>query len=91
MNMTLQWWDWVGLAGTASVLLGFFLLQAGKLHGQRIAFQLLNLFGAIGLLVSLYGKFNVSVFLMEAAWALISAYGIVRGGRGGGKSAASNV
>ena len=61
MNMNLQWWDWVGLAGTASVLLGFFLLQAGRLHGQRIVFQLLNLFGAIGLLVSLYGKFNVSV------------------------------
>ena len=91
MNMDLHWWDWVGLAGTASVLLGFFLLQAGKLHGQRIVFQLLNLFGAIGLLVSLYGKFNVSVFLMESAWALISAYGIVRRVRVGKKSAVSNV
>jgi paired small multidrug resistance pump len=89
--MNLQWWDWIGLAGTASVLLGFFLLQAGKLHGQRIVFQLLNLFGAIGLLVSLYGKFNVSVFLMESAWALISAYGIVRRVRGSRKSAVSEA
>lgn len=81
MNLQLQWWDWVGLAGTASVLLGFFLLQAGKLHGQGIVFQLLNLLGALGILVSLYGKFNLAVFLLEAIWALISGYGIVRGMR----------
>ena len=79
MNLQLQWWDWVGLAVTSSVLLGFYLLQAGKLHGQGIVFQLMNLLGALGILVSLYGKFNLSVFLLEATWALISGYGIVRG------------
>ncbi len=81
MNLQLQWWDWVGLAGTASVLLAFFLLQAGKLHGQGIVFQMLNLVGSLGILVSLYGKFNLSVFLLEATWALISGYGIWRGMR----------
>jgi hypothetical protein len=81
MNLQLQWWDWVGLAGTATILLAFFLLQAGKLHGQRIVFQLMNLFGALGVLVSLYGRFNLSVFLLEGTWALISGYGIWRGMR----------
>jgi hypothetical protein len=81
MNLDLQWWDWVGLGGTASVLLAFFMLQAGKLHGQRIVFQLMNLVGALGILVSLYGKFNLPVFLLEATWALISGYGIWRGMR----------
>ncbi len=76
MNLQLHWWDWVGLAGTMSVLLAYFLLQVGKLHGQRIIFQLMNMLGAIGLLVSLYGKFNLSVFLMETVWALVSAFGI---------------
>jgi len=76
MNLHLEWWDWVGLAGTSFVLGAYFLLQAGKLHGQRIVFQLMNLLGAIGLLVSLYGKFNLSVFLMESAWAVVSAFGI---------------
>jgi paired small multidrug resistance pump len=76
MNLQLQWWDWVGLCGTASILLGFFLLQAGKLHGQRILFQLMNLFGALGILVSLYGKFNLSVFLLESTWLVISGFGI---------------
>jgi paired small multidrug resistance pump len=79
--VNLQWWDWVGLAGTVSILFGFFMLQTGKLHGQGIVFQLTNLLGALGILVSLYGKFNVSVFLLEGTWALISGYGIWRGMR----------
>ncbi len=76
MDLQLHWWDWVGLCGTASILLGFFLLQAGRLHGQRSVFQMLNLLGALGILVSLFGKFNLSVFLLESAWLLISGFGI---------------
>ncbi len=76
--MNLQWYDWVGIAGTLLVLLAFFLLQAGRLHGNRLTYQVLNLLGAGGVLVSLWGSFNLSVFLLEAAWVAISAYGIVR-------------
>ena len=76
--MNLEWFDWVGLVGTLMVLGAFFLLQAGRLHGNGIAYQLLNLFGAGGVLVSLLGTFNVSVFLLEAVWVAISAYGIAR-------------
>ncbi len=78
MNLHLQWWDWVGIAGTVAVLLAFFLLQAGRLHGRGIVFQLLNLLGSLGVLVSLYGSFNLSVCLLEGTWALISGYGIRR-------------
>lgn len=76
--MNLEWYDWVGVAGTLMVLGAFFGLQAGRLQGNRLPYQLLNLFGAGGVLVSLLGKFNVSVFLLEAAWVAISAYGIWR-------------
>jgi hypothetical protein len=78
MALNLQWYDWVGVAGTLMVLGGFLLLQAGRLSGTGIVYQLLNLFGAGGVLLSLLGTFNVSVFLLEAAWMLISGYGIVR-------------
>jgi hypothetical protein len=37
----------------------------------------LNLLGAGGVLVSLWGKFNAPVFVLELAWMLISVYGIV--------------
>jgi hypothetical protein len=76
--MNLQWYDWIGILGTLMVLAAFFLLQAGKIHGNRLAYQLLNLLGAVGVLVSLWDRFNPSVFVLELAWVAISAYGILR-------------
>ncbi|MFC7300487.1 CBU_0592 family membrane protein [Cognatiluteimonas weifangensis] len=76
--MGLEWYDWIGIAGTLMVLGAFLLLQAGRLSGTGIVYQLLNLFGAGGVLLSLLGSFNVAVFLLELAWMLISGYGIVR-------------
>jgi len=77
------WYDWIGFAGTLMVLGAFFLLQAGRMAGTSIVYQLLNLLGAGGVLVSLLGAFNPSVFALELTWVLISAYGIARSVRGG--------
>ena len=76
--MDLQWYDWVGLVGTLMVLIAYFLLQAERLHGNGMLYQLLNLFGAAGVLASLYGKFNVSVLLLMTVWIVITAYGLTR-------------
>ena len=78
MALNLAWYDWIGMAGTLMVLVAFFLLQAGRVSGTGIVYQLLNLLGAGGVLLSLLGTFNVSVFLLEFTWVLISGYGIVR-------------
>ena len=78
--MNLFWHDWAGLIGVALVLVAFFLLQAHKLSGQGYPYQAMNLIGAFGILLSLiFGTFNLSAFLQELAWFLISVYGIVRG------------
>lgn len=74
--MNLAWYDVVGLIGTLMILAAFFLLQARRLSGTGLPYQLLNLFGAAGVLVSLLGTFNLSVFLLESAWILVSAFGI---------------
>jgi hypothetical protein len=39
---------------------------------------LLNLVGAGLILLSLAFRFNLSAFLMEAAWALVALYGLAR-------------
>lgn len=78
MVLNLAWYDWVGIVGMLMTVAAFFLLQAGRLSGTGFIYQLLNLFGAGGVLVSLLGTFNVSVFLLELIWVLISGYGIVR-------------
>lgn len=75
---SLAWYDVVGLCGTLAILSGFLLLQAGRLSGTGLVYQLLNLFGAAGILVSLFGTFNLSVFLLELAWIFVSLFGIVR-------------
>ncbi len=76
--MGMHWYDVVGLAGTLMILAAFFMQQIGKLSGTALSYQAMNLFGAAGILVSLLGAFNMAVFLLEAAWVLVSAYGIFR-------------
>ncbi|KGQ19791.1 Permease [Lysobacter dokdonensis DS-58] len=76
--MTFAWYDVVGFAGTLMILGAFAAQQIGKMRGDGAAYQLLNLFGAAGILVSLMGSFNVSVFVLESAWVLVSAYGLWR-------------
>jgi hypothetical protein len=82
--MSLQWYDFVGLAGVGFVLVSFFLLQAGKLAGDSFGYQLANLFGAIFILISIFGpgpdfRDVISTTIMQLAWMAISLYGLWRG------------
>lgn len=82
--MSLQWFDFIGMAGILFVLVAYFLLQAGKLHGASIGYQFANLFGAIFILVSIFGSpapitDMITPFLMQVAWIAISLYGLWRG------------
>ena len=78
--MTFHWYDLAGYAGVLLILLAYFLLQAHRLHGNKLAYQLMNIVGAFGVLLSLvFGSFNWSAFLLEVAWIAIGIYGIVRG------------
>ncbi|WP_426664239.1 CBU_0592 family membrane protein [Rhodanobacter aciditrophus] len=78
--MTFHWYDWAGYVGVLLVLLAYFLLQARKLQGHKLAYQLMNILGAFGVLLSLtFGSFNWSAFLLEVAWIAIGIYGIARG------------
>ncbi|WP_331713490.1 CBU_0592 family membrane protein [Noviluteimonas gilva] len=76
--MNFAWYDFVGFTGTLMILAAFAAQQMGKMRGDGAVYQLLNLFGAGGILVSLMGSFNISVFVLESAWVLVSAYGLWR-------------
>ena len=41
--MNLFWHDWAGYIGVVLVLLAFLLLQAHKLHGNGLTYQLMNI------------------------------------------------
>jgi len=81
MSFNMEWYDWIGIVGALLVLFAFYLLQARRVSGTGLVYQLMNLVGALGLLTSLYGKFNVSVFIVQTVWVAISVYGIVRSAR----------
>jgi hypothetical protein len=76
MTITFHWPTLVGLAGTLLVLVAFFLLQARKLHGNGLVYQLLNVIGAAAIIVSLFYAFNLASMLLEIAWLAISVYGM---------------
>ncbi|MDO5504842.1 MAG: hypothetical protein Q4F49_00935 [Pseudoxanthomonas suwonensis] len=74
----LQWFDVVGLLGTTAVLLAYLLLQADRLPAHGVVYPLLNIAGAVGILVSLTGGFNLAVAILQLAWIAISLYGLAR-------------
>ena len=81
MTSTFVWFDWAGYLGVALVLLAFLLLQAHKLRGNGLIYQLMNVLGAVGVILSLSfsaGPINWPAFLMQVAWIVIGVYGIVR-------------
>ncbi|GLQ89419.1 CBU_0592 family membrane protein [Dyella flagellata] len=80
--MTFHWHDWAGYIGVVLMLLAYLLLQAHKLRGNGLVYQLMNVLGALGVMLSLlFGAFNASAFFMEVAWLLIGIYGIGRSAR----------
>ncbi|MEO8777482.1 MAG: hypothetical protein ABI389_02305 [Rhodanobacter sp.] len=80
--MSFFWYDWAGYIGVLLILLAFLLLQAQRLHGNRLTYQLMNIFGAFGVMLSLlFGNFNLAAFMLEVAWIIIGAYGVLNSWR----------
>ena len=76
--MTYSWFDIAGLTGVVLIVVAYLLLQIGKLPSTAPSYSLLNALGAFLVMVSLFFDFNLSAFLMEAFWFLISLFGLLR-------------
>jgi hypothetical protein len=73
-----SWFDIAGITGVVLIVIAYLLLQLGKLPSTAASYSLLNALGAGLVMVSLLFAFNLSAFLMEAFWFLISLFGLVR-------------
>jgi hypothetical protein len=76
--MNLYWYDLAGIAGVILILIAYLMLQLGRWDGVDLRYTLFNLAGALLIILSLVFDFNLSAFLMEIAWVLISCIGIYR-------------
>jgi len=72
----------IQMAGALLVLAGFALAQAGRLDATSRAYLLLNLAGSAVLAVDAYAGAQWGFLLLEAAWAAVSAHGLLRRRRG---------
>lgn len=75
---TLLFPDLIGLLGVAILLIAYVLLQIHIWSAKDVIFSFANAAGSAMILYSLYYDWNLSAFLMETIWVVMSVYGMVQ-------------
>ena len=70
--------DFLGNIGVVLIIIDYLLLQLNRISSNSLSYSLLNAVGATLIIVSLISNFNLSAFIMEAIWVLISLFGLYR-------------
>lgn len=70
--------DLIGSVGVGIIILTYILLQTGRVKSESLAYSVSNAIGASLIAFSLIFDFNLSAFIVEVFWLLISLYGILR-------------
>ena len=68
----------IGLLGMICIVAAYFLLQIGRINSETLAYQTINLIGAILLIISLLEHFNLGSFLIEVFWIFITFFGFYK-------------
>jgi len=78
VTMNVHLFDLAGFIGVLLIVVAYLLLQLDKLPSSSPRYSLMNAAGALLIIVSLVFKFNLSAFIVEAFWFLISLLGLWR-------------
>ena len=70
--------DFLGNVGVVLIIVAYLLLQLNRIGSNSLSYSLLNVLGAALIIVSLVFNFNLSAFIMETVWVVISLFGIYR-------------
>jgi hypothetical protein len=76
--MNFHLFDLVGFIGVLLIVVAYLLLQLDKLPSSSPRYSLMNAGGALLIIISLIFAFNLSAFIVEAFWFLISLLGLWR-------------
>ena len=71
--------DFIGNVGVALIIGAYLLLQLEKINSNNILYSVANTIGALFVIISLSKNFNLSAFIIESFWLLISLVGIYKG------------
>jgi len=78
MTMNFNLFDTAGFVGVLLIVIAYLLLQLDKLPSSSLSFSLMNAAGSLLIVLSLLFKFNMSAFLIEVFWFLISLLGLAK-------------
>jgi hypothetical protein len=78
MVANLTWFDLAGFIGVLMIVIAYLLLQLDKLPSSSLSYSLLNAAGALLIVISLIFRFNLSAFVVEVFWFLISLLGLTK-------------
>lgn len=78
LTMNFHLFDLAGFIGVLLIVVAYLLLQLDKLPSSSPRYSLLNAVGALLIIVSLIFAFNLSAFIVEVFWFLISLLGLWR-------------
>lgn len=70
--------DAIGNLGVVFIVGTYFLVQIGRMSAVELPYIVLNGLGALLILYSLLFEFNMSAFVIEVTWFLISVMGVLR-------------
>ena len=68
----------VGWAGALLILLAYLLLSMGRLTGQSVTYQAMNVAGAAGFIVNGWWHGAIPSAVLNVIWMLIGAVALVR-------------
>lgn len=66
----------IGIVAGIFFVVAFGLLNFGVLSAKSPTYQSLNMFGALGFTYTAISPFNPGLFITEAVWAIVAAYGL---------------
>lgn len=70
--------DFLGNIGVVLIIVAYLLLQLNRIVSNSLSYSLLNALGAALIIISLIFNFNLSAFIMETVWVVISLFGLYR-------------
>lgn len=73
-----HWYDFIGNIGVALIIASYLLLLLKKLSSAGALYPAANGLGALLIIISLLFDFNLSAFIIEFFWLLISLYGLAQ-------------
>jgi hypothetical protein len=65
-----------GTLGSGLIILAYFLNQVGRLTVSDVRYPVVNLAGAVLILLSLIAEWNLPTLVIESFWVVISLYGL---------------